>query len=687
MSGAAYLDQAKTFAQHDFGLDRRLIKACAKAGFIYPTLVQSKCIPLALKGKDLLVRARTGSGKTAAFGLPLLQKLLARREAEPDLAAAVRAVVLVPTRELCEQVRGQLWELMAYCRDIVGLLALVDDNMSAQQAQLRDKPDIVVATPARLVAHLKAGNITLKDAVETLVVDEADLVLSYGYRDDIRHVTAHLPKVCQGFLMSATLSEELEELKRVILHSPAILKLEEGDASGGGEGGALLQFFLALREPADKNLVVFAFLKLGLLEGKGLFFVNATDACYRLKLFLEQFHIRSAVLNAELPLASRLHILEEFNRGIFDYLIATDESMDVGSGGAGDSDSESDSDEEEEDEADAQEEEEEQQRKRKRGRKRPRAGGPKGDAEYGVARGIDFRGVKFVMNVDFPPSARSYTHRVGRTARGGASGTALSLLCERAPAEVAALAEVQASQPALPLTEADTLLGAIGTATADDGVSAQLSRAQPAPLAFDLREIEQFRYRVTDVAKKVTRVMVREARAAELRRELINSHALDAHFKSHPDDLRVLRHDKTALNPALRLDHLKHIPSYLMPAGLATGEDPTERQAKRKKRRGKWEGGGGGGAGGSDPSRRKDNDPLQNFGGRGGGGSSSAPRVMQSSEFTGKGMAGRRRWQEKHKKGKFASTRKGGRGGGGGREEKGGRGRGKRGPSTFDVGF
>jgi ATP-dependent RNA helicase DDX56/DBP9 len=199
--------EAQTFAQHDLGLDRRLLKACAKAGFIYPTLVQSKCIPLALKGKDLLVRARTGSGKTAAYGLPLLQKLLARREAQPDAPPAVRAVVLVPTRELVEQVRGQLWELMAYCRDCLGLLALVDDNMSAQQAQLRDRPDIVVATPARLVAHLRAGNISLKGSVETLVVDEADLVLSYGYREDVKAITAHLPKICQGFLMSATLSQ------------------------------------------------------------------------------------------------------------------------------------------------------------------------------------------------------------------------------------------------------------------------------------------------------------------------------------------------------------------------------------------------------------------------------------------------------------------------------------------------
>ncbi|CAN0054232.1 unnamed protein product, partial [Hapterophycus canaliculatus] len=115
--------------------------------------------------KTLQVRARTGSGKTAAFALPLLQKILRRKEAEPDLPRGVRAVVLVPTRELCEQARVHLSELMHYCRDQVSLLALVDDNMAAQEAALRDKADVLVATPARLVAHLKAGNVELKDTV------------------------------------------------------------------------------------------------------------------------------------------------------------------------------------------------------------------------------------------------------------------------------------------------------------------------------------------------------------------------------------------------------------------------------------------------------------------------------------------------------------------------------------------
>lgn len=117
--------------------------------------------------------------------------------------------------------------------------------------------------------------------------------------------------------MSATLSPELDKLKRVLLHNPVILKLEEAEGSGH-----LVQFYLRATE-ADKFLILYVFLKVGLLQGKGLIFVNDVDKCYRLKLFLQQFYINAAVLNAEVPLNSRLHILEEFNRGVFDYLIAT----------------------------------------------------------------------------------------------------------------------------------------------------------------------------------------------------------------------------------------------------------------------------------------------------------------------------------------------------------------------------
>ena len=144
--------------------------------------------------------------------------------------------------------------------------------------------------------------------------------------------------------MSATLSPEVNSLKKIVLHSPAVLKLEEDDEKNAGKAGQLTQFYLSLPK-TDKNLVLYVFLKLGLLKGKGLFFVNTTDAGYRLKLFLEQFHIRASVLNAELPLKSRLNIIEQFNAGNFDYLIATDESSDVGGGKKKNDDSDAQNDE------------------------------------------------------------------------------------------------------------------------------------------------------------------------------------------------------------------------------------------------------------------------------------------------------------------------------------------------------
>jgi ATP-dependent RNA helicase DDX56/DBP9 len=391
--------EAGTFSAFDFGLDRRLIKAVSRMGFIYPTLVQSKAIPLALEGKDLLVRARTGSGKTAAFALPTLHKVLLHKAeagaagggstagsaattatttragkkkqapaASTPQQGGVLAVVLVPTKELCDQTYRTFWDLTYYCRDVVNVQALVGGGdaatMSAQQALLRDRPDILISTPSRLLSHLQAGNIVLKDSVQTLVMDEADLILSFGYDEDVKQVVAALPRIYQGMLMSATLSPELDDLKRVVLHSPAVLKLEEGRTDG-----ELLQFYVALPE-ADKLLLVFVFLKLGVLEGKGLFFVNSLDACYRLKLFLEQFSIRSAVLNAELPLNSRLHTLQEFNRGIFDFLIATDESMDAACGAGSDSEEEEEEEDQEEEEEEKMEEEEEEEEKQKGGKRK-----------------------------------------------------------------------------------------------------------------------------------------------------------------------------------------------------------------------------------------------------------------------------------------------------------------------------
>ncbi|CAI5726680.1 unnamed protein product [Hyaloperonospora brassicae] len=663
------LDVHKPFAECAFGLDRRLTKAVAKMQFVHATLVQLHCIPLALQGKDLLVRARTGSGKTAAFALPLLHKIL-QTKLQDTTGAAVRALVLVPTKELVEQTRRHLLELMHYCQDTVSVLALGGQSMNAQQALLRDAPDVLVATPGRLVAHLDAGNLTLKDSVQTVVIDEADLVLSFGYGEDIRTIVNALPKACQTFCMSATLSPELETLKRSVLHNPAVVKLEEGATDG-----KLQQFYLPVKA-ADKDLLLYALLRLGVVSGKVIFFVNSTPAAYRLKLFFEQFVIKSAVLNAKLPHNSRQHIIEEFNRGLFDYLIATDDSVDrdengdedddqegveedegaeedggedeeeesteesgVGSTSAGiENDEESDSD----DESDKPEDENSEMEDEGMGSDKNEASengdadkmqdnevvgakhGRADDKSYGVSRGVDFRGVKFVINVDFPKSVRAYTHRIGRTARGGASGTALSLVAKEDLKEERALKRVQAKQQAVRSESNDVI-------------------AQPAELAFDLKEIDCFRYRVEDVRRAVTRVAVREAQLADVKKEILNSERLAAHFEANPRDLNMLEHDKVVGSAPVQ-PHLATIPDYLVPIEL---QPPAPARTKRKHNKRQRLTGG---------KRRTDNDPLHTFEAPDVGGDKKQTvedRISYGNTGVGKSTAGRQKWKKQHRKGSF----------------------------------
>jgi ATP-dependent RNA helicase DDX56/DBP9 len=644
------LDPSETFASlaESVGLDVRLRKAVSRLGHVRPTLVQSKCLPLALSsGRDLLVRARTGSGKTLAYSLPLLQKILQRSK------SGVGAVVLVPTRELCTQVHQVLQGLSYYCNDIISIAILsagrgrgekAQEELTRQEAMLRDQPNVLVATPAGLLTQIRSGLLDLKSSVETLVVDEADLVLSFGYAKDIAEIVKSLPRICQGFLMSATLSPELDSLKKIVLNSPVVLKLEQDEKTSTGVGH-LKQFYVALPK-RDKNLVVYVFLKLGLLKGKGLFFVNSTDAGYRLKLFLEQFSIRSAVLNAELPFRSRLNIIEQFNVGNFDYLIATDASTDA------------------EQKEDSDDEHEANVKKLKT---------RKADSQYGVSRGLDFRNVSFVVNVDFPLNSRSYSHRVGRTARGGAKGVALSFVELESKQQHDTLLAVQDDQPSTPLVGAsgDKLQAVAKDMVDESGAATQ--QPQPVPLDFDLHEIEGFRYRCEDVQRAVTRMAVRETRAAELKAEILNSERLQAHFEDNPADLQLLRHDRVATHISRVQDHLKHVPKYLLPRGMQVANLNRKRKKKRTK----------GGTGGE---RRSDNDPLQSFDGdvnldsvQGEEGEDQAVDFFEDDEDkdtkkkqktedkkvftntkdgTGRSTAGRNSWKEKHNKGQFSGKKR-----------------------------
>ncbi|KAI7903677.1 P-loop containing nucleoside triphosphate hydrolase protein [Cokeromyces recurvatus] len=428
-------------------------------------------------------------------------------------------------------------------------------SIQLQKPLLAEKPDIIVSTPSRALGHLEAQSMHLQQSLETLVIDEADLVLSFGYENDVRKILTYLPKIYQTLLMSATFTKEIEDLGGLILKKPAILALEDTKE----EIQSLTQYMVKCTE-FEKFLFTFVLLKLRLIKGKILLFVNDIDRCYKLKLFLEQFSIKSCVLNSELPLNSRYHIVEEFNRGIYDYLIATDEAELKG---------EQDSEDEEEEDDDQEKESSKKELKKKNKKTIQR------DKEYGVSRGIDFQGVAAVINFDFPMSSKAYTHRIGRTARGGQRGMSLSFVVTSDHVE----GRKDVSR---------------GKNVNDDAVFERVLQQQEAkgaelkPYTFEKKNVEGFKYRIEDALKAVNKVAIKEARIKEIKQEILNSEKLKAHFEDKPKDLEFLRHDH-ALQPARVQQHLKHVPSYLMPriavpaamANTAITEDVPFQKRKR----------------------------------------------------------------------------------------------------------
>uniref|UniRef100_A0A9J7X7R6 Probable ATP-dependent RNA helicase DDX56 n=1 Tax=Cyprinus carpio carpio TaxID=630221 RepID=A0A9J7X7R6_CYPCA len=376
---------------HEMGLDDRILKALADLGWSQPTLIQEKAIPLALEGKDLLARARTGSGKTAAYAIPLIQRILTSKQTVRE--QAIRALVLVPTKELGQQVQTMIRQLTAFCsRDVRVADISGKADISAQKPILMEKPDIVVSTPSRVQAHINAQNLQLQTSLEMLVIDEADLLFSFGFEADLKSLLWYIflsLLIYQAFLMSATLNDDVQALKELVLHNPVMLKLQGSQLPDSSQ----LQQYSVRCEEEDKFLLIYTLLKLGLVQGKSLVFVRDVDRCYRLKLFLEQFSIPACVLNSELPIHSRCHIISQFNQGFYNYIIATDDARNISF-----------------------------------------------YKEYGVSRGIDFHNVSNVINFDFPASVESYIHRVGRTARADNPGSALSFISHT---ELQMLAEVE----------------------------------------------------------------------------------------------------------------------------------------------------------------------------------------------------------------------------------------------------
>ncbi|XP_018576397.1 probable ATP-dependent RNA helicase DDX56 [Anoplophora glabripennis] len=511
--------EEKSFKFHEMELDDRILKAIAKLGWQTPTLIQEKAIPLILEGKDVLVRARTGSGKTAAFAVPVIQKILNLKQIA--IQQEIKALILTPSKELCNQICGVVKDLTVKCsREVRCVDVSPQVDLNVQKPLLVEKPDIVVGTPSRILQHLKAGNLSLRKSLEILVIDEADLVFSFGYEAEVKELLGYLPTIYQAILASATLSNDVKSLKSLILHNPVVLKLEEPDLAPASQ----LTHYHLYAEEMDKATILYALLKLCLIRGKTIIFVNTVDKCYKIKLYLEQFGIPTCILNSELPSTIRCHSVNQFNQGIYDIIVASDER------------------------ALEQPDTEKGQGDGKKSKRRR-------DKESGVSRGIDFQFVANVINFDFPLDTQAYIHRAGRVARGNNQGSVLSFVSIK-------------EKP---------LLQKVEEALKQDREDISIFKSYQ----FKLEEVDAFKYRAKDAWRAVTRIAVREARLKEIKQEIFNCQKLKSYFEDNPTDLQVLRHDK-ALHTVRLQPHLADVPEYIVPPTLKNLSG-IARRGKRKR--------------------------------------------------------------------------------------------------------
>lgn len=342
----------------DLGLTESLLRALKQEGYENPTPIQAQAIPPLLEGHDLLGIAQTGTGKTAAFALPILNKLLA----DPKRPAPrhIRALILAPTRELAVQITDSF---RTYGRHAKLSVATIVGGMSPgpQIQALSRGLDIAVATPGRLLDHVMSGNAKL-DKANILVLDEADHMLDLGFIVPIRKLLKYLPKERQSLFFSATMPKEIAGLADEILHKPVRISVTPIATTAERvnqeaylvESGGKRHLLVELLESADMSRVIV--------------FTRTKRGADKVTEHLESAEIRSAAIHGNKSQGQRQRALDQFKRGNIRVLVATDIA----------------------------------------------------------ARGIDVDNISHVINYELPDVPESYVHRIGRTARAGTEGTAIS---------------------------------------------------------------------------------------------------------------------------------------------------------------------------------------------------------------------------------------------------------------------
>ncbi len=354
-----------TFA--DFGLDPLIQKAVSEQGYTSPTPIQAQAIPHVLLGQDLMGAAQTGTGKTAAFVLPIIQRIL--RHASSSASPArhpIRALVLTPTRELAVQVAENAANYSRHT-DLRSAVVYGGVDMKEQVATLRGGIEILIATPGRLLDHIgsKVANLS---QVELLVLDEADRMLDMGFLPDLQRIINLIPAQRQTLLFSATFSPEIKKLAQSYLRNPVTVEVARQNAAAD-----TVRQVIHMVRSGDKEKAIVKILASRTEQGLSrqcIIFTNSRMGCARLARALERDGIKAGAIHGDKSQGERTLTLDAFKSGAIEALVATDVA----------------------------------------------------------ARGLDIPAMPCVINHELPFNAEDFIHRIGRTGRAGSTGDAIALV-------------------------------------------------------------------------------------------------------------------------------------------------------------------------------------------------------------------------------------------------------------------
>lgn len=366
-----------------FNLAPQILSGIAKLGYTSPTPIQIEAIPVVLEGRDVMGAAQTGTGKTASFGLPVLQRILPFANTSTSPARhPVRVLVLSPTRELADQTAQAL---TSYAQDTPIRVGVVYGgvDIKSQAETLRRGVEVLIATPGRLLDHLEQRNTNLNQT-SVVVLDEADRMLDMGFLPDISRILNALPKQRQNLMFSATFSPEIKKLANNFLNNPVVIEVAKRNATAS----TIKQEVFSVDEDKKIDALV------ELLETRGedkegnplqtIVFVNAKLTARRLARELEKSGINADAIHGDKTQEERLQILQNFKDGKLNVMVATDVA----------------------------------------------------------ARGLDIAELPLVINYDVPFVAEDYVHRIGRTGRAGSLGSALMLTTDRDKKSVDAISKL-----------------------------------------------------------------------------------------------------------------------------------------------------------------------------------------------------------------------------------------------------